>query len=785
MSRSRRRPRNRGTGAEGTLKSPADKARKQEEQPPSPRSFLKDLLFGLVVCVVFFSLLEIGLRIAGVPRIDPEQDPFVGFSSLRPLFDVNDGIASVAPAKLRFFNAASFSAKKPADTFRVFGFGESTTYGHPFDGRTSFCRWLQDLLKASCPDRKVEVINTGGISYASYRILPIVRETLAYEPDLMIILLGHNEFLERRTYAGLFDQGRTLVEAKSWLERWNTYRMLERLLGLLQAGRAKKPQSAATGQPDAETANPSADGSAKHPAKAILGEEVTAILDRSAGLELYHRDEDFSREVIRHFQYNFRSMLSLCKQAGVPVIVVEPASNLKDFSPFKSEHASDLSASEKGRLEDLLRRSEQLVDRGEYGQAVGLIDQAILQDPLYADYYFWKGRALLGLGRCAEARENFVKAKDLDVCPLRSLSGIDEQIRSIARDEKVMLVPFRDVVDRHAAPHAREMRAAVSRSETDSPGRDERGSEKEHVYSEPAEPSSCGIPGDESFLDHVHPTVALHQELAALLLDQIVDSGLFRRCHPLTRDEREKLLADGMAGMDKQFFLLRDLNLAKTLRWAGRKREAREALNRVATDLDSNAEVHKMLGSFLLEDGNYSEAVKEYRRAVALSGSDSQMVFALAIACHRAGLEQDALEEYRRLVEQDKTIPEAFANLATLRLEHGQVADAMEVLKAGLKQHPDSASLFAPYALTLALSGHLRDAIPWQQRAVEAEPGNAKHLYNLAGMQALAGDVVQALRSLDLAVQRGYSDVRKIDSDPVFATLRGQAEYERILRRLR
>ncbi len=74
------------------------------------------------------------------------------------------------------------------------------------------------------------------------------------------------------------------------------------------------------------------------PGKPILKEEVTTILDRSAGLDLYHRDEEFSHDVVRHFAYNLRTMINLCKKAGVPVILVEPVCNLKDFSPFKSEH---------------------------------------------------------------------------------------------------------------------------------------------------------------------------------------------------------------------------------------------------------------------------------------------------------------------------------------------------------------------------------------------------------------------------------------------------------------
>ena len=65
----------------------------------------------------------------------------------------------------------------------------------------------------------------------------------------------------------------------------------------------------------------------------------------------------------------------------------------------------------------MLHQAEFLTREGRCSDAIGLLDKAIAEDPLYAAYYYWKGRALLGLSRVPEARENFVKAKDLDVCP--------------------------------------------------------------------------------------------------------------------------------------------------------------------------------------------------------------------------------------------------------------------------------------------------------------------------------------------------------------------------------
>ena len=53
------------------------------------------------------------------------------------------------------------------------------------------------------PARSYQVINCGGVSYASYRLAPLVKEVLHYQPDLVILATGHNEFLEDRTYQAL------------------------------------------------------------------------------------------------------------------------------------------------------------------------------------------------------------------------------------------------------------------------------------------------------------------------------------------------------------------------------------------------------------------------------------------------------------------------------------------------------------------------------------------------------------------------------------------------------
>jgi tetratricopeptide (TPR) repeat protein len=692
----------------------------------------------LAVCVLFFVLAELLLRSLGIPARHPAEDPFVGFSEIHPLYTVKDGKASTAPDRLKYFNEASFPVNKPAGALRIFCLGGSTTYGRPFDGRTSFSKWLEGLLKASDPEREVHVINAGGISYASYRIVPLIREILQYHPDLIVLYTGHNEFLERRTYAGLFDQGRHLITVRALLEKLNTYQALKTILTpLLPKPEKRDGGSGRSGKRDGK--------------KSVLKDEVTAILDRSAGLDLYHRDDAFSQGVIRHFNYNLKTMISLCRNAKVPLILVQPASNLKDFSPFKSEHDVRLTAEAKKRVDEKLRSAGELLRGNRAAEALTMLGEAIASDPLYAESHYWKGKALLALGRDFEARTSFVKAKDLDVCPLRAISPLEEAVDRIAKKERVPVVPFRDFLNRKTAKNG----------------------------------DKSGVPGKESFLDHVHPTIEVHQAIAELILETLAAEKLVHLSRTLGPDDKAAIYANGMKGLEPEFFAVKDLNLAKVLNWAGKKEEARVFLERSAEKLKNNPEVHKMLGGFLLAEKRYDEAVKEYAEAVRASGRDPEMLYSLAVAYSRAGLREKAKEAYAEVMKKAPSIVESFVNLALMHLEEGQTGKALDILREGVKHHPDSPVLFGPYALALAISGNPAEALPWMLKAVEAEPGDPSNFYNLAGIYALLGKSDQAVKTLSRAVDCGYENATKLEEDQVFASIKDLPEFRAVLNRIR
>ncbi|HSG70659.1 MAG TPA: hypothetical protein VLA12_09615, partial [Planctomycetaceae bacterium] len=305
---------------------------------------LVPLLIAELICIAFDW---------GNPAI--RDDPFVGFSEIHPLFVLSeDGSQRVrAESRANFFAEEQFPAIKPEGTFRIFCLGGSTVQGRPYSTATSFPTWLEVALDVSDTSHDWEVVNCGGVSYASYRLVPILEECLTYEPDLFIVCTGHNEFLEDRTYDHIKRPSVSTLVTMNVLGRSRVFTLLRESLGS-----------------DGESASPAPK----------LSAEVDAILDYNDSLKLYHRDDEWKSNIVDHYAFNLQRMANLCREAGVPVLFVRPPSNLADTPPFKSEHSSELSAEEIQRCEELFASARSHY-RDDLPQACRLLEQAVELDP--------------------------------------------------------------------------------------------------------------------------------------------------------------------------------------------------------------------------------------------------------------------------------------------------------------------------------------------------------------------------------------------------------------------
>ena len=538
-------------------KKSRNKGETTEEQKTLPTLPLwKKLVFSFLSLALFFGLIELVLMAAGVKPLSYEEDPYVGFTSQIPLFipkEDSEQMVVTARNKLAYFNKQEFSREKPDNTTRVFCLGGSTTYGRPYDDTTSFCGWLRELLPAADPEGEWELINAGGISYASYRVAALMEELSDYEPDLFIVYCGQNEFLERRTYSGIIEMPEAVRGLSAVLSKTRTYSGISRLIR-----KSDKPT---------EEQSEKLDG------------EVNTILDQSIGPKDYERDEELEAQVMSHYRFNMARMVDIARAAGAKVIFVTPASNLRNCSPFKSQHRDGLGGPDQEKVKELVAKARKQLTAKEFSEALKSLDDAIEIDDRYAHSHYYRGRALEGLQKFDEAKIAYQRALDEDVCPLRALSPMPGIVTEVAADRDVPVVDFLGLVE---------------------------------------EKSAHGIAGEDLFLDHVHPTIEGHRLLALQLFDEMVQKNWLTPADDWGEASIDKVASAVMKKVDpkKQGVAMR--NLSKVYSWAGKMEDAYAAAQKALELFPGDAEGYYQAGNLARQLGNKEEAIAKLSHLVGV-----------------------------------------------------------------------------------------------------------------------------------------------------------------------
>jgi tetratricopeptide (TPR) repeat protein len=479
----------------------------------------KNLILSIAAIGLFFGVLEGVLALFGVQPKLLNEDPFVGFSSNVPLYqletDLDGRQVLVTASNKNLFNHQQFPQQKLPGTYRIFCVGGSTTYGRPYNDTTSFAGWLRELLPVVDTRRRWEVINAGGISYASYRVVRLMKELARYKPDLFIVYSGHNEFLEERSYGALRSTPSVVKSIAALLARTRTWTAMSLLLdrmGVISSAESER--------------------------QATMPGEVDTML-RRFGPDIYERDDNLQDQILLHYQSSLKRMANIAKSAQADIIFVVPASNLKDSSPFKSQHTDGISQPDRVRVENLLTRALEQMREARWSEASEILKTAIEIDPRFAELHYRRGKALFALGRYGEAKVAFTRARDEDICPLRALSSIREKLAVVTRATGSPAIDFITLLEQRLL------------------------AEKGH-----------NILGGEYFLDHVHPTIEGNRMLAFKLVEVLMERGVVQTGGALDDQTIAAIASRIEDRLDPQLRARALTNLAKVLSWAGKVEDA-------------------------------------------------------------------------------------------------------------------------------------------------------------------------------------------------------------------
>jgi tetratricopeptide (TPR) repeat protein len=270
---------------------------------------IKKIVFSLLAAVLpvaFLALVELSLWIVDAY---PQPPLFLQISEDDTSYtQINSTVGE------RYFNKAlmpvpnlfpqKFSSEKPAGTIRIFCLGGSTTAGFPYEMTAPFPKQLDLLLKADYPDLDFEVINMGLSAINSFTVVDWIPEILKQDPDLILLYMGHNEFY------GAYGTGSTISLGHDG-------RIVRLVLKLQKLRFVQMIRSMIQGinEPPAQEAD------------ATLMEKVIAekFIETNSTLRIKTRD---------NFSANLAVILSSCRSAGVPVIMSNLVSNIKDQMPL-------------------------------------------------------------------------------------------------------------------------------------------------------------------------------------------------------------------------------------------------------------------------------------------------------------------------------------------------------------------------------------------------------------------------------------------------------------------
>jgi len=359
---------------------------------------LAAIFFGLLVIL----LIELALRLASFHSAACSLDPFVSFKEEVPVLVEENyqglAVVTINPRLMMYFNPVAFPKDKPPGTRRIFVLGGSDVMGFPFGAQGAFPEFLSQALKSLDPRHSYQVVNLGGFGYASYRVERVLRDALHFSPDLVMVMTGHNEFLEKREYSAPGKWSRVQQE----LSQFKVYCLLKTAVFKIHPP-AKKP---------------------------LISTEVK--------WEHFTLEPMMRERIIAHYRFNMEAMARLAREQKVPTLFLTLPSNLKDFPPFHSEHKPGMASADLAEWGKNFKQAQELMAEKNSGEAVQFLQLAAAIDPDYGMVWYLLGQALLETGADADARAAFEFALEKDAWQVRALPEFNQTIRGLKSQAQVL-----------------------------------------------------------------------------------------------------------------------------------------------------------------------------------------------------------------------------------------------------------------------------------------------------------------------------------------------------------
>ncbi|NLY44122.1 MAG: hypothetical protein GX066_09210 [Clostridiaceae bacterium] len=379
------------------------------------KNIKKRLFFSLVFFVLtmfFFIFLELFLRLIGYGFdtrifVKPKYIDEIYIENISFINKYNPKENWISGDLSQMLIRNVFEAEKSENTLRGFVIGGSSAQGFPYESNQSFSKITELALKQSGKYENVEILNLGATAMSSYYIKDVAKKVLKYRPDFIVIYGGHNEYYGTISYTtggNYYTKNLYLLLKES--------RIFQLIFSLI----------------DSNNTNASND-------------RGTLMTEQFNNKKVF-KDGAVDKKVAQDFIRNIDEVVSMYSAKDIPVIIVEPVSNLYDMPPFSGENDE--------QFEEFIKRYHDVILENDREKLQEIYNER-LTDSRYntnanIKYLDALCKTLLD-GK--PSLDSFIEAKDFDGIPFRARSELVNALKDYCMEKSrecsnLFFIPFSD-----------------------------------------------------------------------------------------------------------------------------------------------------------------------------------------------------------------------------------------------------------------------------------------------------------------------------------------------------
>lgn len=353
----------------------------------------KNIIF-LAVTLLFFLILFVGIEFTlryTYPQFTSTLVEEVSYDQLS-WYKINRSylkkyFSSTDPL-IPEFKPSLFLKEKKKNSLRIFCLGESSMFGVPYQMTANIPGILRTQLRRLYPEKEIEVVNLGASAINTNVIRNFAHELLRFQPDIILIYTGHNEFY------GPDGIGASWVEKQfPFLTRWKYQLNNLAVVNLLE--------NIFSGKPSPES---------------LHDVNLMKQVSQKAAVKLHSSETE---RIFKNFENNVTSIVEIFQSHNIPVIISDVTSNLT-FAPFEYD---SVTAQQAGAL--LTNSAEENIQK---------LRTFISEHNEDSFSRFLLAKQYLSLAKYDSAKIYFEEARDCDFLKFRAPGKINAVLRSVAKE---------------------------------------------------------------------------------------------------------------------------------------------------------------------------------------------------------------------------------------------------------------------------------------------------------------------------------------------------------------